>query len=193
MKRFACIQIPGPLLHRQKAVRYLWESFDSINILTMFQKITVLVTGMLLILVTGLFWGTWFSLSRTMEGLSAETFLAIGKEIIANVAVPMSIILPASLLGLMILLARSWKKRSVYFFCMLVTLLLFIIALVITVAVEVPMDNKIKTWEVSTIPSEWTPIRDRWEYYHTMRTFVTLAGMAFFIVALMNRDNRTNT
>ena len=124
-----------------------------------------------------------------MEGLSADTFLAIGKEIIANVAVPMSIIMPASLAGLIILLLRSWKKRSVYFFCMLVTLLLFIVALIITVAVEVPMDNKIKTWEVSTIPAGWTAIRDRWEYYHTMRTFVTLAGMAFFIAAMMNRQN----
>ena len=144
-------------------------------------------------LVMGVFWGTWFTLTRSIHDFSPAEFIHIGKTIIANVAIPMSIIMPASLLGLMILLARSWKKRSVYFFCMLVTLLLFIIALVITVAVEVPMDNKIKTWEVSTIPSEWTAIRDRWEYYHTMRTFVTLAGMAFFIVVLMNRDNRTNT
>ena len=154
----------------------------------MARKSTELVTGMLLILVTGLFWGTWFSLSRTMEGLSAETFLTIGKEIIKNVALPMSIIMPASLVGIIILLSRSWKKRTLYFYCLLVTLLLFIIALIITVVIEVPMDNKIKTWEISTIPTEWTAIRDRWEYYHTMRTFVSLVAMAFFITAIMNRD-----
>ena len=145
---------------------------------------------MLLILVTGLFWGTWFSLSRTMEGLSAETFLTIGKEIIRNVALPMSIIMPASLIGLIILLSGSWKKRALYFYCLLVTLLLFVIALIITVGIEVPMDNKIKTWEASTIPAEWTAIRDRWEYYHTMRTFVSLGAMAFFMTAIMNRDNK---
>jgi uncharacterized membrane protein len=158
----------------------------------MTRKFTELVTGMLLILVTGLFWGTWFSLSRTMEGLSAETFLTIGKEIIKNVGLPMSIIMPASLFGLIILLSGSWKIRSLYFYCILVTLLLFVIALIITVVIEVPMDNRIKTWEVSTIPSDWTAIRDRWEYYNTMRTFVTLCGMAFFITAIMNRDMKTN-
>ena len=157
----------------------------------MSRKLIELVTGMLLILVTGLFWGTWFSLSRTMEGLSAETFLTIGKEIIKNVALPMSIIMPASLVGLIILLSRSWKKRAAYFYCLLVTLLLFVVVLIITVAIEVPMDNKIKTWEVSTIPAEWTAIRDRWEYYHTMRTFVSLGAMAFFITAIMNRDNKS--
>jgi len=157
----------------------------------MSRKLIELATGMLLILVTGLFWGTWFSLSRTMEGLSAETFLTIGKEIIKNVGLPMSIIMPASLVGLIILLFRSWKKRAPYFYCLLVTLLLFVVVLIITVAIEVPMDNKIKTWEVSTIPAEWTAIRDRWEYYHTMRTFVSLGAMAFFITAIMNRDNKS--
>jgi len=91
---------------------------------------------------------------------------------------------------LIILLSGSWKKRALYFYCLLVTLLLFVIALIITVGIEVPMDNKIKTWEASTIPAEWTAIRDRWEYYHTMRTFVSLGAMAFFMTAIMNRDNK---
>jgi uncharacterized membrane protein len=152
----------------------------------MVQKSIQLITGLLLILVTGLFWGTWFSLSRTMYELSPEIFIAIGKQIIKNVALPMSIIMPASIIGLLTLFIRSWKTKSIYFYCIFITLLLFIIALIITVAVEVPMDNQIKTWSAATRPFNWQYIRNRWEHYHTIRTFVSLSGMVFFLVAIMN-------
>ncbi|HTE29357.1 MAG TPA: anthrone oxygenase family protein [Chryseolinea sp.] len=151
------------------------------------QKILQLVTGLLLVLVTGVFWGTWFALSRTMHELPPEIFITIGKQIMKNVAVPMSIIMPLSLAGLLILLIASWKRKSAYFYCILTTLLLFILALIITVAIEVPIDNQIKDWTVANLPSGWAGIRDRWEFYHTARTFISLAGISFFIVAIMNR------
>jgi uncharacterized membrane protein len=153
----------------------------------MIQKSIQLITGLLLVLVAGVFWGTWFSLSRTMYELPPEIFITIGKQIIKNVAIPMSIIMPASIIGLLILFIQSWKAKSVYFYCILAALILFIIALIITVAIEVPIDNQIKTWTVATIPFNWQNIRDRWEHYHTIRTYVSLLGIAFFIIALMNR------
>jgi uncharacterized membrane protein len=150
-------------------------------------KTIQLITGLLLVLVAGVFWGTWFSLSRTMHELPAEMFLTIGKEIMKNVALTMSIIMPASILCLLILLIRSWKTKTIYFYCILAALILFVIALIITVGIEVPIDNKIKTWTVATIPSDWQSTRDRWELYHTIRTFVSLAVVTFFMIALMNR------
>ena len=40
-------------------------------------------------LVMGVFWGTWFTLSRSLHDFAAPEFLHIGKTIIANVAWPM--------------------------------------------------------------------------------------------------------
>ena len=145
------------------------------------------ITGLLLVLVAGVFWGTWFSLSRTMYELPAEIFLTIGKEIMKNVALTMSIIMPASILCLVILLVGSWKIKTVYFYCILTALVLFVVALIITVGIEVPIDNKIRIWSVATMPSEWKNIRDKWEFYHTIRTFVSLASVAFFMIAIMNK------
>lgn len=151
------------------------------------QKTVHLITGILLVMVAGLFWGTWFSLSRTMNELPADTFITIGNQIIKNVAVPMSLIMPLSLLGLVVLIVWSWKTRSAYFYCMVSALVLFIVALIITVGVEVPIDNQIKTWTTATVPANWESIRDRWEFYHTLRTFVSLGGIGFFMIALMNK------
>jgi uncharacterized membrane protein len=153
-------------------------------------KIIELVTGMLLVLVTGVFWGTWFSLSRTMHELSPEIFIVIGKEIMQNVAVTMSIIMPASIICLLILLIRSWKARTLYFYCMAAALALFIVALIITLAVEVPIDNQIKTWTVAAVPADWENIRDRWENFHTMRTFAALASTMFFLIAITSKTDQ---
>jgi uncharacterized membrane protein len=144
-----------------------------------------LITGILLTLVSGVFWGTWFALSRTMHTLSPEIFITIGKQIMQNVAVTMSIIMPASIIALISLLISSGKNRSVYFYCVLTALVLFVLALVITLSVEVPIDNRIATWTPSTVPADWADIRDRWERFHTMRTFLSLGSVAFFYVALI--------
>ena len=50
----------------------------------------------LLALVTGVFWETWFTLTRSIETFSAAEFIHIGKTIIANVAVPMRILMRGS-------------------------------------------------------------------------------------------------
>jgi len=53
-------------------------------------------------LVTGIFWGTWFSLNRSIQVFSAEEFIHIGKTIIANLAVPMQFIMPSCILFMLL-------------------------------------------------------------------------------------------
>jgi hypothetical protein len=48
------------------------------------------------ILVTGIFWSTWFT--RSIDIFPADNFIRIGKNIINNVAWPMRILMPATLL-----------------------------------------------------------------------------------------------
>jgi len=69
-------------------------------------------------LVMGVFWGTWFTLTRSLPDFSAAEFIHIGKTIIANVAIPMSIIMPATLLLMLItiLLSRRLSKSSFYLY-----------------------------------------------------------------------------
>ena len=42
------------------------------------------LTMLLFSLVTGVFWGTWFSLSRSMSSITPSTFLEVGRKMIAN-------------------------------------------------------------------------------------------------------------
>jgi hypothetical protein len=44
------------------------------------------------------------------------------------------------------------------FWWLLAGLLLMVAALVITLAVEVPIDNQIETWTVAALPGDWRSI-----------------------------------
>ena len=135
-------------------------------------------TTVLFALVMGVFWGTWFSLSRTMDQLSAETFLAVGHQMIRNLGGPMAVLLPLSLLSALVTLALLWPHRSAAeFWWVAAGFLLMVAALVITLAVEVPIDNQIETWTVATLPADWRSIQSRWELWHTVRTFLSIAAL----------------
>jgi Domain of unknown function (DUF1772) len=52
-----------------------------------------------------------------------------------------------------------------------------VVALVITLAVEVPIDNQIQNWTAATLPGDWRSIQSRWELFHTIRTFLSVAAV----------------
>jgi uncharacterized membrane protein len=142
----------------------------------------------LLTLVTGVFWGTWFTLTRRIETFSPAEFIHIGKTIIGNVAWPMRILMPSCIL---LMLLSAWlypQKKSAGFYFNVAASVLIIMALLITLLVEVPIDYQIKTWTVETIPSGWEAIRDRWQAFHTARTFASLASVASFALAILLQE-----
>lgn len=149
-------------------------------------KIAQFLSTMLFALVMGVFWGTWFTLSRSIEGFQPQTFLDIGQTAIRNLAVPMAILMPLSLLSALIMIALL-PKRSIAFVFAIVAFALMVAALVVTLAVEVPIDNQIKVWTIATLPANWEMLRDRWEFYHGVRTFVSILALAFMTVSSLSK------
>ncbi len=145
--------------------------------LHVFQFISICLAA----LVTGVFWGPWLGLSRSIESFSAEVFLAIGQRMIGNLAPVMPILMPAAILAIVPVLLLSFSSRATAFLLTLAGFLLYIVALVITLAVEVPIDNRIRTWTVSSLPREWQKERDRWESFHELRTLASVLGLVLLV------------
>ena len=61
----------------------------------------------------------------------------------------------------------------------------FIGTFAFTLLIEVPIDNQIKVWTASTVPKDWESIRDRWEFFHTARTFISLLSFADFSAGVL--------
>ncbi len=136
-------------------------------------------------LVVGVFWGTWFSLSRSIAAITPPTFLEVGHTMIANLGGPMAVLFPATLLSALPVLVSLYRRQRRGFYLMLVGVGLLVVALVITLTVNVPIDNAIGRWTVQTLPPDWTTSRDRWQAYHTSRTFVSLAGFGCALAAIL--------
>jgi len=148
-------------------------------------RITTFAGIFLLALVTGVFWGTWFTLTRSIERFSADEFIHIGQTIIMNVAWPMRILMPGCILFMMLSASLVTERGSTRFYFSVIACLLIIVALLITLLVEVPIDNQIRTWTAQTVPADWTTLRARWQIFHMTRTFVSLASLASFILAVL--------
>jgi hypothetical protein len=143
------------------------------------------VALVLSMLVTGVFWGTWFTLTQSIETFSSTEFIHIGQTIISNVAVPMRIIMPSSIAFTII---SAWLypiKRSAGFYFNLAANILIIVTLLITLLVLVPIDNKIRLWTPTTIPSDFDSLRDTWEWFHSLRTVTSLTSFASLALAII--------
>lgn len=143
-----------------------------------------------LMLVTVVFWGTWFPLTRTFEAFSPEEFIHIGNVIIANVATPMRILVPSTMILMSLSLWFYQDKKSVSFYLGAASLTLIIAVLLITLLVLVPIDNDIKEWNADTIPQDFEDIRSRWKAFHALRTFTCLASFACFSLFALGTPNK---
>ena len=85
----------------------------------------------LVMLVTGVFWGTWFTLTRSLELFPADNFIRIGQTIIQNVAVPMRVLMPVTLLIQLLLCLAFLRQKKVFYF-LLASFIFMVITLLIT-------------------------------------------------------------
>ncbi len=145
----------------------------------------------LLMLTTGVFWGTWFTLTRSIADFSAEEFIHIGQVIISNVAFPMRFILPLTILFMFLSLWFYAEKKSTGFYMGVIALGLIILVLLITLFILVPIDNDIKIWSTESVPTDWANIRDKWDGFHTLRTLDSLASFACFAWFVITNGQRT--
>lgn len=141
-------------------------------------------------LVTGVFWGTWFTMTRSISDFSAAEFIHIGKVIIANVANPMKILMPLTILLLIVSTWMEYRKKDTAFYLFLTSLILMVITLLITILVEVPIDNQIKTWTAATVPNDWESLRVKWAWYHGLRTITSIASFLLFSLGVVRHGRQ---
>lgn len=159
------------------------------------RKLIYLIALFLLMLVSGVFWGTWFALTRSLDAFSSGEFIHIGKVIINNVGIWMRILMPLCIIMMTLSLWFYRYKRSTGFYLGLASLFLIIISLLITLIFMVPVDRQILLWTNATVPPQWEYIRDQWKIFHALRTLSTLASFgcfSWFILAAMKKNKTAN-
>jgi uncharacterized membrane protein len=154
-------------------------------------KLLQLVSVMLFALVTGAFWGTWFSLSRSMDAVTPTTFLEVGKIMIANLGRPMSLLMPGAILSAVPIMYVLYRRNeSPAFVLATAAVALMLAAMTVTLVVNVPLDNRFAEWTLATLPPDWDSVRDRWEFYHGVRTVLSLAALSCLVGSVLAARQR---
>ena len=148
-------------------------------------KLFQFITLFFLLLLTGVFWGNYLSLSRSFEVFSADELIHLAKTLVQNLAVPMRIISPVCILLMCICTWFEPNKRSKEFYFEIAAILLIVLTLTLTVGIEVPINNQIISWTPETIPDDWQITRDRWQFFNGIRTVSALLGFVFFTMAII--------
>ena len=134
----------------------------------------------LLFLSSGVFWGSWLSIGRSFDEFPLTEFVHIAQIINRKLGISMRVIsIPCIIL--MVLCACLFPQKTfadvLLYPC---SILLTVSALLITVLIEVPMNNKIITWTIESAPINWKDIRKRWQCYNDIRTLLSLLSFLIF-------------
>jgi len=94
----------------------------------------------------------------------------------------MTVLMPVALLSTVPVLFLSYSQRLETFYLNLIGLVLFVITLLVTMLIEVPIVAQITTWTVSTLPDNWQQLRDRWGAFHLARIVPSVVGLVLLLV-----------
>ncbi len=146
-------------------------------------KLLELLSLALLIWVSGMYWGPWLALTRSMHAFAPEVYIPIVRRLGANIGPLMTVLTPAALASTLPVLALSYGGHPVVFGLTLACLGLFALTLAVTVLIEVPIALKAAAWTPETLPGDWEALRDRWGAFHLLRVVPSVVGLALLLVA----------
>ena len=99
------------------------------------------------------------------------------------------------LMGIAILSSVAWlilirtRVGSLGFAFLALATLAFVSIGVLTRTVNVPINDRLMTWNASSTPSDMMEIWARWEQVHTVRTCLAVLGFAFELLAFGTSQN----
>lgn len=148
-------------------------------------KLIELISLFLILLVTGVFWGPWIALHRSLHVFTKEEFMKITHAMADNLEKPMRILMPLCILFLGLSVFLYSHPNNLEFACQLGSFGCIMVTLVVTLIVELPIVKQIKQWNPETIPDDWQAIRDRWLRFHTLRVFPAMISFLLYVLAIL--------
>jgi hypothetical protein len=136
---------------------------------------------LLLILSTALLFGNEFSVGFIVHpSLSREDhrgFLTAIQVFARCFGRIMPIWMAGTLFLHLLLLWTTWQWPTHHTVCLASAVILWIIIIVFSVIGPVPINNRVKTWDLAHLPENWEAERRRWDGLNAIR--VVLIGLAF--------------
>jgi uncharacterized membrane protein len=135
-------------------------------------------------LLVGVMFGVWLVFNPA--GLDAKLYIALQQQGIRalNKAVPA---LGAVTILVTIAAAVLGRDDSARLSLLIMTVVCFVAAGLITRFLNQPINAIIMTWSSDSPPANWTGLRDEWWRWHLIRLLAGLGGLSLLIAATLRR------
>jgi uncharacterized membrane protein len=135
-------------------------------------------------LVLGVFWGPWLALTRSIRTLAPDVFLVVVHRLDKNLGGIMGVLFPVTMVSLIAVSVLSFG-HPVAFWLSVAAFVLFLVALVVTAVIEVPIVKQIRAWTTRTMPPNWEALRDRWVSFHLLRVIPGMVGLVLLVAGAL--------
>ena len=128
----------------------------------------------------------WVWVSENPSALSVRTYIESFQATNRAITVPITVTGILGLLFAILAVALSWGDRpSVYFLGTAIPLLAA--PVLITLKINIPINDQIMTWNASAPPEGWMQLRDKWWTWHKIRAAALLGGFVLVLVGTFLR------
>jgi uncharacterized membrane protein len=124
-------------------------------------------------------------LELTLRDHDAHTYTQVRHVELARLDDLASATLIPALIATIVLTVLTARTRGRGFWLTAAALALLVTVLVMTLVVNVPINNDQLDWSVRTPPADWASVRDEWQIAHAVRTAAATLAFGCLAIAVM--------
>jgi uncharacterized membrane protein len=128
----------------------------------------------------------WVTLGENPFNMSGATYVAFFQQLDRRIAIPIAVTgIGGTLLAGLAAMAHRTDRRV--FSLLLAACGLAAIGSLVTVLVNVPINERVATWNPAALPPGYEAFLRRWWEWHQVRLAATFASMCFVLTAMLVR------
>jgi uncharacterized membrane protein len=128
----------------------------------------------------------WVTLGESPFNMSAATYVEFFQQLDRRIAVPIAVTgVGGTLLAGIAAMAHRADRRA--FHLLLAACALAAIGSVVTILVNVPINEQLATWNPAALPEGYETLLRRWWEWHQVRFVAMFTSMCLVFVAMLSR------
>ena len=144
-------------------------------------------------LYTGILFGDRVGVTPIRPKMPAASFVLYQQQLHLVFGKLMPVLLFGSLLaGIVSLVLQRRNYRNMEYLLTVIAILCNAAVMILTVLINVPVNQTLMTWQVSTPPENVMQLWAPWEGSHTIRTVIAVLGFAALAYAYAHKRHHVN-
>ena len=135
-------------------------------------------------LVAGAAFAIWIDYNPA--GMSPAFYTEKMQHAIRVFTVPLPTVVILGVLFTIVSTILARRERPEFYLLIAASVCIIAVAL-ITVFGNIPINNQIRMWNVSSPPSNWGDLAQKWWQFQTVRTIAAIGGLSLLIIAALAR------